>query len=152
MAHRYFYPVSFIDKELRRPTDVQQIIDILDGLDFRKKEGIGMNRRLAEAVVAVFKSDTKEEVLYAFLAAFSERTWLQNCNWLDSSGLALYFLRRIKELHIEGAVPAKVLQRLEKNTADNLGRSASMFAEFIKINKIFLEADLTYINIKGFTL
>jgi hypothetical protein len=111
-----------------------------------------MNRRLAETVITVFQNDTKEEVLYALLAAFSERTWLQNCNWLDASGLALYFLRRIKELHVEGAVPVKFLQRLEKNAADNRDRSASMFAEFIKINKIFLDADLTYINLKGFTL
>jgi Uncharacterised nucleotidyltransferase len=110
-----------------------------------------MNRRLAEAVIATFQ-EADEDVHYARLAEFSEGAWSENYSWLDASGLVLYFLKRIQVLHVDDAIPVKVLKRFERNAADNRDRNADIFDEFIKINKAFLEAGLIYVNLKGFTL
>jgi hypothetical protein len=110
-----------------------------------------MNRKLAEAVVATFRSRTVSS-LSADLTNFSERDWMRAKDWLDTSGLALYFLARIKSLHLEDALPAKLLGCLELNYSDNRVRTEDMFGEFARINMEFQRAQLTYANLKGFSL
>jgi hypothetical protein len=105
---------------------------------------------LATALIAVFREAPKD--VHYTLAEFSESSWLDSYSWLDASGLALYLLQRVKSLRVEEAIPVTVLRRLEQNAADNRERTASMLAEWVKINKVFKDAGLTYVNCKGFTL
>lgn len=110
-----------------------------------------MNRDLSAAVLATFHDDTPGDHRER-LRGFSVRQWQRNFHWLDSSGIALYFLQRIKTLGVEDAVPNRVVAQLERRYSDNGRRIASLFGDFAKINAAFQSAHIEYVNLKGFTL
>lgn len=82
----------------------------------------------------------------------SIRRWVRLLRWLDTSGLALYFLRRLEELGLEGTVPAKVLERLHVNLRDNTERFIRLADEAAAIRVAFEQGELVYAVSKGFSL
>jgi hypothetical protein len=108
------------------------------------------SRKVVEAVVAAFRDPA--EASFRRLSAVKPHEWRQSYHWLDSSGMALYFLDQVESLHIETALPATTLSRLRGNLADNRERSSAMFAEWASLNQSFQAAGLLYANLKGFTL
>jgi Uncharacterised nucleotidyltransferase len=110
-----------------------------------------MNRRLAEAVVATFRDDD-EGIARRRLAGFRVHDWRRSLHWLDASGLALYFLDRLKSLGLEQDLPPEILAGLRSRLTDNRQRTADLFAELLRINQALQAAGLRYVNLKGFTL
>jgi hypothetical protein len=106
--------------------------------------------QLREAVVLLFCDPLRME--YVRLLHLSRREWTDLLRWLDTSGLALYFLDRLKELDLLELLPPAVLAQLRKNLADNTERINEMIAESASIQRRFQEARLSYAVLKGFSL
>jgi hypothetical protein len=104
----------------------------------------------------------REAVLLAFcdplpqrcskLWDLSESEWRKLLNWLDISGLALYFLDRITELQQCNLLPLPILTRLRQNLKDNVERTRGMIAESIALQQEFQKACLSYAVLKGISL
>jgi hypothetical protein len=110
-----------------------------------------MNRQLSAAVIASFR-DADPSQHRKRLHRFSARQWHENFRWLDASGLALYFLQRLRSLEAENAIPDSILAQLEQRHADNEHRTAVLFNEFVRINAAFRGAGLEFVALKGFSL
>lgn len=108
------------------------------------------------------KQSIRESVLLCFcdeavgnsyrLADISEKEWSGLLRWMDVSGLALYFLERMRELEWSGCLPAAVLARLEQNLRDNMERTAGLVEESVEVQKEFQGAGVSYATLKGFSL
>ena len=108
------------------------------------------DRLLIHAIMQVFRGDAERS--YVQLSTTSPHAWQKTDYWLDSSGLAFYFLDQVSSLGIADAVHPKVFQRLRSNLRKNKIRAAAMFREFTALNASFGSAGITYFNHKGFTL
>lgn len=110
-----------------------------------------MDRRLGQAVIAAFREDDARIVRSNF-DSFRERDWMRSKYWLHTSGLALYFLARIRKLGIQNILPPAILHEFAQNYADNHVRTEDLFNEFARINMEFQRAKLSYANLKGFSM
>jgi hypothetical protein len=106
--------------------------------------------QLREAVLFTFRDPLPTE--FASLLYISRREWQDLLRWLDTSGLALYFLDRLEELDLSEMLPRPVVARLRQNRADNTKRINEMIAESAAIQSSFQDAGLSYALLKGFSL
>lgn len=106
--------------------------------------------RAREAALLIFCDPIRQQCVR--LQNLSGKEWRDLLHWLDTSGLALYFLDRILKLKLSDWLPPWVLARLRQNLADNTERSRVMIAESIAIQQTFQEARLPYANLKGLSL
>lgn len=103
-----------------------------------------------EVVLSSFRDPVPEHCSH--LDELSEKEWKSLLQWLDFSGLALYFLDRIAELQPRYRLPAPVSDRLHRNLADNAERTRVMFAESAAIQQKFQRAGISYAALKGVSL
>jgi hypothetical protein len=86
------------------------------------------------------------------LKNLSPRQWRTLLRWLDTSGLALYLLHRLRERTLLAALPTFVLQRLEQNMRDNTARTAMLVDECCDLQRAFVAAGVSFALLKGFSL
>jgi hypothetical protein len=106
--------------------------------------------QLREAVLFTFLDPLPTE--FFRLLYLSRREWQDLMSWLDTSGLALYFIDRLEELGMLDKLPAPVVALLRRNRADNTERINEMIAESTAIQSSFQNAGLSYALLKGFSL
>jgi hypothetical protein len=110
-----------------------------------------LNKQLAATVLATFREvDLAQQA--PPLRMFSVKNWKSSFHWLDASGLALYFLHRLRVSDNERLLPDSVLSALEERQHDNQLRTAQLFEEFVRLNSCFQQSGIAYVNLKGFTL
>ena len=105
---------------------------------------------MREAALLIFCEQPPEACLQ--IRCLSGTEWQRLLSWLDTSGLALYFLDRVTELKQSEMLPAEVLARLRQNLADNTARTEGLIAEMSAIHREFQRAGLRYATLKGFSL
>ena len=118
--------------------------------DARPSHSLDRTHQLREAALLVFCEPLSAEC--GRLWHLNKREWKELLNWLDTSGLALYFFDRITELGQCEMFPPSVLTRLQQNVGDNTARMNAMLAELTTIHLEFQSAGLSYALLKGFSL
>jgi hypothetical protein len=107
-------------------------------------------QQLRQAALLIF-CDPPPEACRS-LERLSDVEWLKLLQWLDTSGLALYFLERMTELNRSHILPPDVSARLQQNLLDNAARIEGLIAEMSRIHREFQRATLRYATLKGFSL
>ncbi len=106
-------------------------------------------QQMREAVLLTFCDGAMPED--SCLRNLSDRHWKKLIHWLDTSGLALYFYDRLRELGQIGMLPIAVQERLEQNHGDNVERTRGMLAELDAIQQELQRAEVSYAVLKGFS-
>jgi Uncharacterised nucleotidyltransferase len=107
-------------------------------------------QRLRRAVLLSFRDPLPAECIELYEVTKSE--WRSLLHWLDVSGLALYFLDRLRKLQSTHILPEHVLARLQQNMRDNTERTHGMIAESIVVQEEFQASAVPYAVLKGFSL
>ncbi|HWY53805.1 MAG TPA: nucleotidyltransferase family protein [Terriglobales bacterium] len=111
-----------------------------------------MKPALAEAIVGFLSFSGEACNRVSQLSKFSERDWDRTLGWLDDTGLALYFLQKLKDTDVANVVPALVLSGLEKRLTTNQERVAHMARQFDFLNARFRDRGVRYAVVKGLSL
>jgi hypothetical protein len=111
---------------------------------------LSREQRMRRAVLLSFCDPLPVQCLE--LHEITEREWRNLTHWLDVSGLALYFLDRLVDLHLTRILPERVLARLQQNMRDNTERTHGMIAESVAIQEGFQAGAVSYAVLKGFSL
>lgn len=106
---------------------------------------------MREAALLTFCDPVPEQSLQQ-LSRLSANDWQKLRHWLDTSGLALYFLDRIVDLQLQHTLSDAVFARLKQNLIDNCERTRSLIAESVSIQRKFQRAGVSYALLKGFSL
>jgi hypothetical protein len=72
--------------------------------------------------------------------------------WLDQSGLALYFLHRLRQYSVADRLPASLREVLERRLVSNRARTAAMLDEFRRLTACFEANGIQFCALKGFAL
>jgi hypothetical protein len=141
---------SFSGPQPGRTGDVQPLIAMHMLSTNTAPQSRSSELQLRQAVLLTFCDPPPD--MCTRLRGLSGMEWQRLLYWLDTSGLALYFLDRLTELKQSETLPPDVLARLQQNLADNTARTEGMIAEFSAIHREFQRAALSYATLKGFSL
>jgi len=106
------------------------------------------DQRIREATFQCFSDSYSHSPAHTLTA----NEWKKLLQWLDVSGLALYFLDRITQIGQRDSLPAAVVNRLERNQIENCQRTQGLIEEAVRLHQGFQSAGLSYAVMKGISL
>ena len=104
---------------------------------------------IREAVLLTFCDPPPAKI--ARLKDLSKREQRSLLHWLDTSGLALYFLDRVTQIDQLDLISQPMLTRLQENMAGNTARMHALIEESTALHREFQRARLSYAALKGFS-
>jgi putative nucleotidyltransferase-like protein len=110
-----------------------------------------VKHKLAQSVVD-FLSFSEEVSDRACFRQYSDRDWQRTLPWVHETGLALYFLQKLKDTNTIATLPSQTLFHLEKSFQANLRRLFRLLSQFDLLNRKFEAAGIVYAAVKGFSL
>lgn len=111
-----------------------------------------MNYALTREVVSSLRVSGCTRAHAEQLSTYDLRDWKRGLRWLDEAGLTLLLRQRLKEIGAESVFPDPLSAVFERNARDHRGRIADMATEFDGINRVFEDAGVDYVALKGFAL
>jgi hypothetical protein len=118
----------------------------------RISQGAAVKHSLPRAIVEFLSFSDESGDSVSRLRGGSPAQWECCLAWMHDMGLALYFLKIIKDRNAEDLVPDSVLQLLNGDFSANQCRVTHMEQQFVLLNRKFGEAGVTYAAVKGLTL
>jgi hypothetical protein len=106
------------------------------------------DQRIREAAFRCFSDSYSDSFAYTLTA----KEWKKFLQWLDVSGLALYFLDRMNQIGQRDCLPVAIVNRLERNQEENCQRTRGMIEESVRLQQDFQSASLSYAVMKGVSL
>jgi hypothetical protein len=107
--------------------------------------------RSKRAILATLRNDPDFSGL-VILPALDSKPGHALLQWLDRSGLALTFLRRLQDFEATPRIPLEWRQVLSRRMTQNVERTRDLLDEAQRLNSAFRAFGLTAALIKGFSL
>jgi hypothetical protein len=113
--------------------------------------GAAVNRTVADNIVEFLSFSGPSDSIPA-LNRVGYRDWERAHLWLDDTGLAFYFLQKLKDTNSADVISPSLLSRLEADFAANQGRVENMSRRFDALNHRFDREGVGYAVLKGVSL
>src|SRR5258706_6629372 len=81
-----------------------------------------------------------------------EGTWKSGLAFMDTAGLSLHLRDRLMRRNDMRTLPVWIETEFEQRHSDNGRRTQLMEQEFAELNRRLQDADIRYLNLKGFSL
>jgi putative nucleotidyltransferase-like protein len=111
-----------------------------------------VSRSLCQTIIAELAVTNGRPFDFTIWRSFNDTEWSHALDWLDLSGLALYFWEKLKVVGARKHLPAHVRTHLSKCYEENCLRVESIREESAALNKMLDGAGIQYAVLKGLTL
>lgn len=111
-----------------------------------------MIRLLRQAVVAELAVTGRTSAGATFWHSIDESDWRRVLDWMDVSGLALYFWHKVRTVEMVEALPLDVRARLARSYEMNCLRVEFIRKETETLNSLFDDAGVQFAVLKGLAL
>jgi hypothetical protein len=112
------------------------------------QEPLSRDQRIREAAFLCFS----DSYAHSFAGALTAKECKRFLQWLDVSGLALYFVDRMMQIGQASSLPASIASRLERSLEENRQRTQGLIDESVRLQRDFQSAGLSYAVMKGVSL
>ncbi len=111
-----------------------------------------MKQSLTHAILHQLNLSNSQPQDRSIWQTFNLKEWEQALNWMDTSGLALYFLNRVQAANAADLLPESVRTRLMRGHTENRARVSLMAEELRMLCQLLGGAGIDFLLLKGFAL